>query len=183
MVSKPPACPARAAEWFVHALGQVTRVNLGPHFNALLDAWVRIEAACRFDNPPKPVLPKHGRPEQVDRWIKDARGHRNRPDPVVKKVQQYEKEWWGWWGTLQPAWRKKDADGNWGVDGPYGKEWDSIGYWCENGLLSVVASLYFWGCAVQEGGEGLERWECAVNDVSWVFEGLALFYEKFKSRR
>jgi hypothetical protein len=181
--SRPPACPPQAAEWFAHAFGELTKENLGPHFNALLDTWVRVEAACKFENPPKYALPKNGQPEQVDRWIKDAHGHRKRPNPTVKKVQQYEKEWWGWWNTLQPAWREKDAEGSWVVGGAYGKEWDSVGYWGENGVLSVVASLYFWGCAVQDGGVGLDRWEDVVNDVSWVFEGLALFYEAFKKRK
>jgi hypothetical protein len=180
-VSNPPSCPPRTAEWFSHALGEVTKVNLGAHFNALLEAWTRMEAACGFENA-KPALPKKHRPEQVDRWIRDARGRRNRPNPPIKKLQPYELEWWAWWDGLQPEWRKKDADGSWVVGGAYGKDWDTLTYWGENGLLSVVASLYFWGCAVQDEGNGEERWERAVNDVAWILEGLALFYESFKKR-
>jgi hypothetical protein len=160
----------------------MTKVNLGAHFNALLDAWTRSEAACQFENP-RAALPKSHRPEQIAHWIKDARGNRNRPDPSVKNTAQYETEWWAWWDSLQPEWRTRHADGSWVVGGPYGKDWDTLAYWGENGVLSVVAALYFWGCAVQTGGDAQERWELAVNDVSWVFEGLAAFHESFKKRR
>ncbi|KAJ7836428.1 hypothetical protein B0H13DRAFT_1913068 [Mycena leptocephala] len=145
--STPPLCLPRAAEWFSHTLSEVMKVNLGVHFNTLLEAWMRMEAACKFENA-KPALPKKNRPEQLD--------------------------------GLQPEWQKKDTDESCVVGGAYSNEWDTLTYWGENGLLSVVASLYFWGCAVQDAGNGEEHWERAVNDVAWVLEGLALFYESFK---
>ncbi|KAJ7446849.1 hypothetical protein B0H11DRAFT_1745371 [Mycena galericulata] len=179
--SKPPACPAKAAEWFSHAFEEMTKVNLGGHFNAVLDAWVRIEAACAFENP-KMALPSKGRPEHVGRWIQGARGRRNQQNPVVHDPVKYAKEWWIWWNSLQPEWRVKESDGiAWVVGGAYGKEWDSLTFWGQN--VVVVASLYFWGCAVADAAEEQEAWELAVNDVAWVFEGLALFHEKFKKRR
>jgi hypothetical protein len=63
--STPPSCPPRAAEWFSHALSEVMKVNLGAHFNALLEAWTRTEVACKFENA-KPALPKKIAPS---RWI------------------------------------------------------------------------------------------------------------------
>ncbi|KAJ7673342.1 hypothetical protein DFH06DRAFT_979254, partial [Mycena polygramma] len=181
-VSEPPVCPAKAPEWFLHARTQLTQVNLGAHFNAVLDAWTRIELACSFANPKHDALPKTGRPKQVDKWITAARGRR-RADTLVKNPGQYEQQFWGWWDSLQPKWRSKEVDGSWVVGGAYGKDWDSLSYWGENGLLSVAAALYFWGCAVQYEDGLLERWERAVGDTCWVFEGLALFHEGFKKRR
>ncbi|KAJ7429655.1 hypothetical protein B0H11DRAFT_1662857, partial [Mycena galericulata] len=165
----PPPCPANAAEWFAHALAEMSKVNLGVHFNALLAAWVRIEAACAFDNP-KIALPSKGRPEHVGRWIQGARGRRNQANPVVNDPEKYAAAWWAWWNSLQPEWRTMEADGKtWVVGGAYGSDWETLSYWGQNGLLSVVASLYFWGCSVAESPQ-LEAWEDAVNDVSWIME-------------
>ncbi|KAJ7471337.1 hypothetical protein B0H11DRAFT_1682174, partial [Mycena galericulata] len=170
-VSHPPACPAKAPEWFSHAHGEMTKKNLGAHFNSLLAVWTRIEAACAFENA-KQALPSKGRPDHVGRWIQAARGRRNQPNPVVQDTKKYEEEWWGWWNGLQPAWRTKEPDGvTWTLGGNYGNDWETLLYWGQNGMLSVVASLYFWGCAAEGApGDQLGSWDCAVNDASWVFE-------------
>ncbi|KAJ7712967.1 hypothetical protein DFH07DRAFT_691429, partial [Mycena maculata] len=93
--------------------------------------------------------------------------------PVVQDPKKYVRDWWGWWGGLQPEWRTKDSEGTWVIRGDYGKEWDVLSFWGINGTLSVVASVYFWGCSVQGDSAELEEWECAANDVAWIFEGLA----------
>jgi hypothetical protein len=51
--------------------------------------------------------------------------------------------------------------------------------WGVNGILSLVASLYFWGCAVYEQVELRTQWEQAISDVVWMLEGMATYYEKF----
>jgi hypothetical protein len=48
-----------------------------------------------------------------------------------------------------------------------------------NGILSLVASLYFWGCAVYEKVELRTQWEQVIGDVVWMLEGMATYYEKF----
>ncbi|KAJ7741396.1 hypothetical protein DFH07DRAFT_705624, partial [Mycena maculata] len=167
----PLPCPANAAEWFIHSRDSMMKVNLGVHFNAMLAAWTRLETACGFENQ-KVTLPSKGRPEQVGRWITAARGRRNQPDPVVHDTEKYGIQWWRWWDSLQPEWRTKEPDRKtWVVGGEYGADWDSLAYWGVNGLLSVVASLYFWGCAVAgEEEETVEEWECAINNVAWMME-------------
>jgi hypothetical protein len=44
----------------------------------------------------------------------------------------------------------------------------------QNGVLSVVASLYWWGKKVQIAGEDddCESWVEAVADVEWMLHGL-----------
>ncbi|KAJ7030236.1 hypothetical protein C8F04DRAFT_961982 [Mycena alexandri] len=180
-ISDPPPCPPTAPDWFRNGHAEVTRCNLGAHFNALLAAWTRIEAASRFENSAGAIT-KHLRPEQVNRWIHCGRGRKGRPDMTVRNPAEYGRQWWAWWDTLQPAWRGKDSAGAWLIAGSYGKEWDELMFWGQNGVLSVVASLYFWGCAVQENVELVGDWEVAVNNAAWVCEGLALFHEAFKKR-
>jgi hypothetical protein len=57
--------------------------------------------------------------------------------------------------------------------------------WGKNGHLTLVASLYFWGCAVLGSRTLHLDWEAAVLDVTWILEGIALDYENYveKSRR
>jgi hypothetical protein len=51
-----------------------------------------------------------------------------------------------------------------------------------NGVLSIVASLFFWGRAVQHEPELRFAWEAAVGDVVWMLEGMATYYEMFKGK-
>ncbi|KAK6969476.1 hypothetical protein R3P38DRAFT_3243181 [Favolaschia claudopus] len=90
-----------------------------------------------------------------------------------------------WWDSLQPAWREKDGDGRWSVVKGYGaggREWGPLYHWGVNGVLSLVASLYCWGRAVQADTELRAAWELAVCDAVWVFEGMAVYYEMFKGK-
>ncbi|KAJ6584540.1 hypothetical protein B0H19DRAFT_1058947 [Mycena capillaripes] len=49
-------------------------------------------------------------------------------------------------------------------------------------VRGVVAGLYFWGCAIVDLPDLQDNWEVAVQDVSWILEGLAAFHKKFKRR-
>ncbi|KAJ7479909.1 hypothetical protein FB451DRAFT_1002730, partial [Mycena latifolia] len=163
------SCPGKAPEWFIHAQEQLTKQSLGGHFNAVLAAWTRIEAACAFATPSHKLSTK-GRLDHMARWIAGACGRRSAV-PVVTNPMRYAKEWWGWWDSLQLEWRVKGDDGVWITSESYGGEWDDeLMHWGPNGTLSVVAALYFWGCAVVNSQELREAWEVAVNDVAWILE-------------
>ncbi|KAJ7265598.1 hypothetical protein C8J57DRAFT_1069201 [Mycena rebaudengoi] len=171
-------CPAKAAEWFCHARLELTRRDLGPHFAAILNAWTRIEAASRFEHS-ESNLPHKGRPAQVGRWT--AAQRRARPaDISITDLAKYAVQWRAWWGSLQPVWRSKGVDGQWDIGGSYGSEWGDLFQWGVNGVLSLLAALYFWGCAVLDVPEANEAqvWELEVQDVGWMLEGLAVYYER-----
>jgi hypothetical protein len=120
--------------------------RLGIHFHALVNAWTRIEAASRFEHAPTNLLHRL-RPAQVGRWITGQRGRRP-ADTAISDPIQYAKEWETWWATLQPHWRVQGSDGKWVVGGAYGTDWGVLFQWGVNGVLSILAALYFWGCAV-----------------------------------
>ncbi|KAJ7333345.1 hypothetical protein DFH08DRAFT_655439, partial [Mycena albidolilacea] len=166
------ACPASAPAWFVDARGDITREGLGPHYDAVIAAWTRMEQASRFEQGPTNLSSK-GCPKQVGAWITNARGKRG-TTPAVPDPAMYAVEWQGWWDSLQPEWRRKEGDGRWSVTEGYGeggREWGLLYHWGINGVLSVVASLYFWGCAVRGGDPVLQAsWEAAVGDVGWMLE-------------
>jgi hypothetical protein len=177
-LSEPVACPEKAADWFRDAYTEMTRINLGVHFHALVNVWTRIKAASRFEHAPT-NLSHRLRPGQVGRWIAVQRGRRP-ADTAVPNPKQYAVEWRTWWETLQPHWRVKGEDGKWVVGGVYGMEWGCLFQWGVNGVLSILAALYFWGCTVigSPNAELMCAWETEVQDVGWMLEGMALYYEK-----
>ncbi|KAJ7601819.1 hypothetical protein DFH06DRAFT_1024704, partial [Mycena polygramma] len=156
--------------WLSSAIHLLTTIPLGPHFEALLEAWVRAEAAHGYEENPPQAIPKTGRPEVLDEWIRAGRW------PKGKKKRNYGKIWKEWWDSLQPPWRTKDADGRYSTGTEYGDEWGTLAIPGQNGTLSVVASLYFWGSSRRTPAsmpDGIqEDWEAAVLDVAWMLEGL-----------
>ncbi|KAJ7044912.1 hypothetical protein C8F04DRAFT_1250155 [Mycena alexandri] len=177
----PPACPEKAPAWFVDAHAQMSHTALGPHFNAVLAAWIRVEAASRFEHGPTKLSAKN-RPKQVANWI--ARARAKSAGTTVHDPVAYAKEWQLWWDSLQPEWRTRDEDQGWSVSGGYGgdgKEWGPLFHWGVNGVLSVVASLYFWGIACADE-DSKSMWESAASDVGWMLEGLAIYYEKWNRK-
>ncbi|KAJ7858224.1 hypothetical protein B0H14DRAFT_2351747 [Mycena olivaceomarginata] len=179
--SEPPECPTKVPQWFVHAREQLIMVDLGPHFHAALTAWTRLEEACKFQTPTHSLLTT-SRPDIVTKWIIGARGQKQPARPVTNP-QAFTKSWWWWWAAMQPDWRLKDDNGRWVITEEYGGEWDDkLLHWGPNGLLSVVAGLYFWGCGIVDQPGLHDDWESAVLDVCWILEGLASFHEKFKRR-
>ncbi|KAJ7301063.1 hypothetical protein DFH08DRAFT_724667 [Mycena albidolilacea] len=167
-------CPSEALEWFSSAFSQMTATNLGPHFDALLVAWTRIETASKFENGPYSLSSK-GRPAEVTRWIQ---GKHSRI-PEVKSVTAYSGAWWRWWDSLQPEWRVRGSDGKWAIQESYGEWEDALLVWGNNGHLTLVASLYFWGLAALKSTTLPSSWEAAVIDVTWILKGIALDYENY----
>ncbi|KAK6971922.1 hypothetical protein R3P38DRAFT_2813181 [Favolaschia claudopus] len=176
-----PPCPAAAAKWFSDAYAAMTRVELGFNYQALIIAWARMEKASRYEHGPTNLSSKL-RPAEVSTWI--TRGRRGY-EPVVRNPAEYAKAWQKWWDSLQPEWRTKDTDGAWSVVSGYGgggREWGPLYQWGVNGVLSIVASLCFWGRAVVDDSVSRMTWEAAVGDVVWIFEGMATYYEMFKGK-
>ncbi|KAJ6460160.1 hypothetical protein C8R47DRAFT_994216 [Mycena vitilis] len=177
-------CPNDAPLWFVSAREQMITIDLGCHFDALLAAWTRIEYASRFENGPTNLSARR-RPKQVGNWINAGRGKRT-ADLAIPDHAAYAEGWQAWWDSLQPIWRKRAKDGNWSTEGGYGKDgtdWGPLYQWGVNGMLNIVASLYFWGCSLVSGDlRGDLRWETAVIDVTWMMEGMAVYYERFNRK-
>ncbi|KAK6985136.1 hypothetical protein R3P38DRAFT_3230796 [Favolaschia claudopus] len=175
-----PACPPNAAKWFADGHAMLTSTDLGCHYHAVIAAWTRMEVASRFENGPTNLTSKL-RPKQVGVWI--ARNRRG--VETVTNPAEYAVQWQLWWDSLQPSWRVKDKGGRWIVTTSYGgggREWGPLYHWGVNGGLSIVASLYFWGLGLVSQKEGTPAWELAVQDVCWMFEGMAAYYEMFKGK-
>ncbi|KAJ7123326.1 hypothetical protein C8R46DRAFT_928270, partial [Mycena filopes] len=169
---------ADVPDWLRGALGVLCRRDLGIHFNALMQALIRVEERVGFeDDPPRNRLAKL-RPTEVSAWIGSGRGMRSKNpyDAGVKSAAAYRKKWDLWWSSLQPEWRKQQR-GRWvAMDYDDGLDWGELASHGPNGGLSIVAAVYFWGVACVDKAETTaadkEKWEMAVHDVTWAFEGV-----------
>ncbi|KAK6996594.1 hypothetical protein R3P38DRAFT_2565172, partial [Favolaschia claudopus] len=169
-------------EWFESVYPQVAWVPLGDRFNGLLESFTKLERAFGWDNPSR-GLPKINRPAQVSAWVTHGRGSRGGimregAGPALADAEAFGKQWWAWWGKLQPAWRvpKDGAEGRF-VRGEFpGVEkdmWSSLRFSGQNGVLSLIACLFWWGRKLtneQRDGEG--DWREAVDDLTWMVNGL-----------
>ncbi|KAJ7751468.1 hypothetical protein B0H14DRAFT_3513252 [Mycena olivaceomarginata] len=175
------SCPSSAPTWFSEAHAKLTAIDIGPHYAAVVAAWTRLEEASRFEQGPT-NLPSKNRPKEVTAWI--SSGRKQTSNTEVSEPAEFADTWYTWWDLLQPAWRRQEGDGVWSTSsyGEGGREWGPLYQWGVNGTLSIVASLYFWGCAVRGKEELRTRWEAALSDVVWMLEGMATYYEKFEKK-
>ena len=127
----------------------------------------------------KAVIPVAKRPQIVSGWIGIGRcrvGSSGCPKPhmVIKRegLETFVKAWNVWWRALQPDWHVSvDGEGRWDWE-LYGDDWHTLTIPGQNGLLSMVATLSWWGSAVKLAEEGKAEWLEAVTDVEWMMTGL-----------
>lgn len=156
--------------WFVKAISMLDDAALGERWALLVVAWIAFEEKheCR----PNGTLSARGRPTAVADWIQRARSITWRP--IIKDSRAYGKEHLAWWESLQPEWRLLDGVGD---ETDFAQLEDGDLQALEkpgvNGLLSVVASLFFWGTAVKAAGKKSKRWDEAVDDLLYVFTRLS----------
>ncbi|KAJ7825522.1 hypothetical protein B0H13DRAFT_1657908 [Mycena leptocephala] len=166
-------CPSAAPPWFRHGFGEISREDIGELYEGLLEAYVQLEKHYGFVTKQKGVS-REGRPTQVDDWVKDGRGRTMQLRPIGD-LNSFETSWWRWWTSLQPEWR-----GAWrgrtttGTAVVLGAQWEKLAFPGQNGMLSVVATLYWWGCTEQvRGMPPSNGWQEAITDTTWVLKCLA----------
>ena len=89
--------------------------------------------------------------------------------PKIADVSGYSKQWWLWWGALQPNWRTSDTS-------QFGREligqFDTLIRPGKNGMFIVLLSLCWWADSLDYPTEDI-LWRNAMNDVAWVLSRLA----------
>lgn len=165
---------ADVPDWLRKPLAEIAKISLGAKYNTLLGLLCQLERAYQFHNKTR-GYPKNRRPQLLNDWVTDGRGRSS--TPVVSNVAVFAERWWVWWSTLQPSWR--------GSGRPFTRlenqsEWGLLVAPGANGMLGVVACLYWWGKSVlKEVDEGLvqvaggvDDWQDAVAEVHWVLQAL-----------
>ncbi|KAJ7049319.1 hypothetical protein C8F01DRAFT_1093506 [Mycena amicta] len=164
--------PLDASDWVAEIWPEIAGKRVTASYDKLLEAFVAFERAHGWVDGEK-ALSASARPKQVKEWI---RADRKATPRLIKLHKRYGEEFWIWWKFLQPQWRK--AKTNWPSmdavqDGDEG-DWAALTVPGKNGLVSVVASLYWWGREGVEGGSVSPGWSSAVKDVTWALQRMAL---------
>ncbi|KAJ7155743.1 hypothetical protein C8R46DRAFT_1041099 [Mycena filopes] len=128
----------------------------------LVSLWWKLEEGSGFTSKGGALTTK-GRPTEVGWWIQRAR----KGTPPIKDVGAFAQAWKGWWGALNPAWRRVKTGGM-AQEGDGG--WEELGARGANGLLSVVMCLKWWKEGL--GNAEDEEWVESVLDVTWVLRRL-----------
>ncbi|KAJ7051197.1 hypothetical protein C8F01DRAFT_953691, partial [Mycena amicta] len=142
-------CPAEAAQWFSEFYQRLTHTELGHQFDAIINAWIRMEEASLFKSG-SDVLPTTGRPSFVAGWLraKSVKPPKVAAEKVVGLLQALQ----AWWDTMQPQWRKQGSDGQWYILASYGgggTDWGKLFTWGPGGVVGIVGGLYVAGCAIK----------------------------------
>lgn len=145
----------------------ITAVDLGGKWRSLAAAWVEFEKRHGFkQNGSK--LSTHNRPRIVADWIQRARSHKYRPS--LKNLEAFQNNFWTWWMSLQPDWRR--VEGSKVLERRGEEDWDVLQCPGQNGVLSVIAALFFWGLEAVGSGSAEEAWDVVVDDVLYAITNL-----------
>ncbi|KAJ8481558.1 hypothetical protein ONZ45_g15277 [Pleurotus djamor] len=147
-------------QWFTRSFETFSSVDegdYGPTWMRLLDHWASLDADASFE-PNGLLLTAKSRPYEILYWIK-SKHPLSRPADIKDPVAFGEK-WWAWWININPSWRrtkngkslKRSRSGLWEEDLPV------TGL---NGILSVIAGLWFWREAINTSA-ALASWQSAV---------------------
>ncbi|KAJ7697300.1 hypothetical protein B0H16DRAFT_1706246 [Mycena metata] len=173
-----PECPAGAASWFRSVYRQISIEDLGDSFNALLEVFVKLERGYRWQQAPE-QLPVDGRLVPITKWVASGCGGRGKGGimgqgcgPELGETAR----------SLQPAWRQQEIGHETRfVRSSYPaatrkskNNWETLRQPGQNGILSLVAGLYWWGkkAKKEEKQDNLESWAEAVRDLMWMINGL-----------
>ncbi|KAI6029218.1 hypothetical protein BKA83DRAFT_4047087 [Pisolithus microcarpus] len=127
--------------------------DLGPSWTTLITKYIKNEHCSQF------IVCKGGthaldsmcHPPQVSWWI----SHAWCGTPDIEDPCQFGVKWWTWWCSLQPKWRSITApaqDGKYTPNCIKGEDWNLLCKPGQNGLLSIIVTLMWWGLA--DKGQG-----------------------------
>lgn len=151
--------PDGHADWVPGAVALLASTDFGGQWKALVGAWLSFEHSRKYA---ATMLPATSRPSAIGDWIARARPHTYRP---VINIKTFQSGFEMWWRSFQPEWRLQDSNG--GLAKSASGTWDSMQYTGANGLLSVLAALFFWGTSNPN-----EKWHAAVNDVMYALQSM-----------
>ncbi|KAF7970504.1 hypothetical protein HWV62_23825 [Athelia sp. TMB] len=181
------------SSWLGAPLLEITAHNLGAGYSQALDLLCKLEivyglksSTASFQSPRGKKVPLPPKPAVLHTWVKDGRGRLLKPEVTDAAIMS--KSWWKYWLALQPSWRGTAIPLSIvPVDElPHDRShWGSLVLPGINGMLGIVACLYWWGCTatgitlkdVNDRGS-LEDWEAAVSDVTYVLQGLLRVAQK-----
>ncbi len=142
--------------WAVQALDIFRSKDLGVEWTSTVNSWVAFQVASDFESKDKLLLKFH--PECVGQWISGGRSQTWRPTYVdMDLTRKFQDLFLVWWAHLQPEHHtegledgftdfRRDANGCPVQIHPLTAiDWGCL-VTCSgiNGILSIIAALFFW---------------------------------------
>ncbi|KAF9470946.1 hypothetical protein BDN70DRAFT_939309 [Pholiota conissans] len=158
---------AQTPDWFLKVYQMFLSKDLGPSWLCLVRLWAQFEKDSQYEEEEK--LGVAARPPCIKAWIARARSPTYKPD--LGALPLFEKSFRAWWTGLQPEWQLEGADG---VLKQQQGDLDCLRRPGKNGLVSVIAALFFWAAYAEEKGctGWKQAWKASVGDVYWVVQNL-----------
>jgi hypothetical protein len=103
---------------------------------------------------------------ELGNWIASKRAYLK--CPVIDNPMMYAKSWLMWWMSIQPQWQKGPGPLPLPIYSSDGAGWGVLQSSGENGFLSVIMSLLWWG----QADHGKE-WNMVLLDISWCLEHMS----------
>jgi hypothetical protein len=158
----PPVTPdTTSPQWFKTALVMLQKKDLGHEWARLVHSWAAFEVSAGHNDTD---LGKANRPKLIGDWIQRKRSPTWRPP--IENVDAYGEQFTKWWFGLQPEWRRSE-DGKVLVESVAG-DWSAMKRSGKNGLLSVLAALFYWGLNAEDKTDIRKKWCLAVADCQTV---------------
>ena len=150
--------------WCDLALTMLQSEEMGPCWSKVVTLWAEFERREQFHSLGN--LPAKGRPSCITDWIQCAHLSTYRPS---LNLSSFPSVFDAWWHSIQPKWRVLDGQ----ELTKDGVDFEPLRRPGVNGLLSVLAALFFWGVGLGEARGDCALWLAGVQDLTWVLEQLA----------
>ncbi|KAJ3743032.1 hypothetical protein F5050DRAFT_1551295, partial [Lentinula boryana] len=162
--------------WFPDAF-RFVNVNLGGPYTSLVDQWITFERISNWQTK-NTGLAKLNRPMELTTWINYGRYNKKRIKITPERVHQFAVNFWIWWSSLQPSWRAVGEDNRPLAAKEMKDDWKSLDHYGQNGWLSLVVCLRWWGEGLMRvqnetlRKEGIDDWLMAIEDMAIMLGGL-----------
>lgn len=153
--------------------------SYGKIWEELIKVWIQVEARYKYGAAcNNRRLSSKNRPKAIDSWIRYNRRHSWTPSMAKVLPKEIAVDFGRWWAGLQIG-RNLDGEGllvkdkNGVTERKPGANWSKITVAGKNGMLSVIAALYFWRISLEpfnKEQEMAKEWVCAVKDVTYALQ-------------
>ncbi|KAF9481575.1 hypothetical protein BDN70DRAFT_783689, partial [Pholiota conissans] len=124
-------------DWFLKVYQMFLSKDLEVSWVELICSWAHFEKDSDYKEQEK--LEAAGRPPCVKAWISHTCSTIYRPD--LGALPAFEKGFRVWWANLQPEWQ---CEGSTKILKQQQGDLDNLHRLGKNGLVSVLAALFFW---------------------------------------
>jgi hypothetical protein len=162
--SNPMVTESIVPAWFSDSLAMLKslEIPLDEDWAELVRLWAAFEEKERFKERGKLSARHH--PECIAEWQQQACF--STWQPVITNVAAFKKVFHVWWVSLQPKWRVsgKGTILTEGVEG----DWENLRKPGLNGLLSTLASFFYWSKMAQKNVKQRKAWARDVENYTLV---------------